>query len=49
MYLSSVESKVENKIAGCLPDSQRITATTNLNDRYKEKRKGAGIRSKYNT
>ena len=43
-----ITSKVENKIAGCLLDSQGMLATMFVNDKYKEQRKVAGIRSKYN-
>ena len=38
-----ITSKVENKIAGYLLDSQGMLATMYLNDRYKEQRKEAGI------
>ena len=30
-------SKVENKITGCLPDSQGMLAMMYVNDRYKKK------------
>ena len=38
-----ITSKVKNKIAGCLLDSRGMLATMYLNDRYKERRKEAGI------
>ena len=36
-------SKVENNKAGCLPDSRGMLAMMFVNDRYKERRKEAGI------
>ena len=38
-----ITSKVENKIAGCLLDSQVKYAKMYVNDRYKEQGKVAGI------
>ena len=37
------ENEVENKMAGCLLESRGMLATMYLNDRYKDKRKEAGI------
>ena len=41
-----VTSEVENKIAGCLLDTREMLATMDVNDRFKEQRKAAGIRCK---
>ena len=43
----NVTFKVENKITGCLQDSQGMLATMYVNDGDKEQRKVAGIRGKY--
>ena len=42
-----VTSKVKNKIACCLSDSQEMLGTMYVNERYKERCKGARIRRKY--
>ena len=42
-----ITSKVKNKIAGCLLDSQVKLAKMYLNDRYKEQGKAARMRCKY--
>ena len=38
-HIDHITNKVENKIAGCLPDSRGMLATMYVNDRYREKRK----------
>ena len=40
-YIDHIANKVENKIAGCLPDSRGMLAIMDVNDRYKEQRKVA--------
>ena len=38
-----MKSEVENKIAGCLPDSQGMLETMYASDRFKEQQEKAGI------
>ena len=40
-------SEEENKIEGCLSDSQGMLATMYVNKGYKDQHKEAGIRSEY--